>query len=203
MAAFADAALAEPGLEAVGLPDADFAGGTGLFGDWAADGFGAASEHKTSNIPESKAKRTLNGIPYILVPQNWRGVRIFAESFAIALRENFHHPAMEVINRLIENGMETAVIFFSGFVNIAAQSDTDVLILTAEANFLGPEQLDILHGNFGHAVRTAVQILNFTRKRRYIESGRFRNGSVLNDWLRHDLVFHQLLGRFRCCKLLS
>ena len=134
----ADAPFAEAALEAADLPGADFAEGAWVFCVWAGDAIVPEREQRTSNIPGSKAKRTLRGIPYILVPQNGRGIRIFSEGFAIAFGKNLHHPAVEIINRLIENRMEAAVVFLTSFINITAQPCTDIFVFAAEANVLGP-----------------------------------------------------------------
>ncbi len=75
----------------------------------------------------------------ILVPQNGRGIGIFSEGLRISLGENFQHPVMEVIHGMILNRAEAAIVFFAGFVNVAAQPVTDVFVFAAQSNVLGPQ----------------------------------------------------------------
>ena len=75
----------------------------------------------------------------ILVPQNGRGIGIFSKGLRISLGENFQQPVMEVIHGMILNRAEAAIVFFAGFVNVAAQPVADVLVFAAQTNVLGPE----------------------------------------------------------------
>jgi hypothetical protein len=129
-----------------------------------------------------------------LVPQNGRGIRIFSKRVALALGEDLHHPVMEIIHRMILNRSEAAVIFLAGFVEITAQSVTDVIVLAAQSNLLGPQQLNVLHGNFGVSAGPAVQVSQVSRQRRKIESGRLCNSSVVGASFLRDNDFR---GRFR------
>ena len=98
------------------------------------------------------------------MPQNGRGIRIFAEGLGVAIGQNFHHPIVEIIHRMVLNRAKTAVVFLACFINVHPQADADVFVLTAEANFLRLQKFDVLHGYFGHAVRATVQFLLFPGK---------------------------------------
>jgi hypothetical protein len=58
-----------------------------------------------------------------------RGVRVFAESVGIAIREDFHHPAIKVIHWVIHDGFETPVVFPMSFFNVIFQSNAKILLL--------------------------------------------------------------------------
>jgi len=70
--------------------------------------------------PKRAARRAARFTTIFLVPQNGRGIWIFSESFGIALGQNLHHPVMEVIHWLLQNRAETAVVFFTGFIEVTA-----------------------------------------------------------------------------------
>ena len=111
----------------------------------------------------------LSFIATSLVTQYRRGIGIFAESFDVALGENFHHPAMEVIHRVILDRAKTAVVFFACFVEVTAQPFANVFVLTPQLDVLGAQKFDVLHRHFGYAVGAAMQILNFRWKAGQIE----------------------------------
>ncbi len=69
------------------------------------------------------------------MPQNGRGIRIFAEGLGVAIGQNFHHPIVEIIHGMILNRAKTAVVFLARFINVNAQTDTDIFMFTAQANF--------------------------------------------------------------------
>jgi hypothetical protein len=73
------------------------------------------------------------------MPQDGRRIGIFSKGSGVALRENFHHPTLEVIHRVILNRAEAAVVFFAGFIEITAQPIAYVFIFPAQANILGPQ----------------------------------------------------------------
>ncbi len=88
-----------------------------------------------------------------------RGVRIFAESVGIALCEDLHHPAIKIVDRVIHDGFESPIVFSVSFLNVIPQPDADILVLTAKTNLLRSQHLNILHRNFGNAIRAAVKLL--------------------------------------------
>src|ERR1700722_84000 len=98
---------------------------------------GGAAKRPTEKIRQAIAAttlRTANFIPAFLVPQNERGVRIFSEGFNVTLAEDFHHPVMKVVHRMVLNRAEAAVVFFAGFIDFSTQSVTDVFVLAAQFN---------------------------------------------------------------------
>ena len=142
------------------------------------------------------------------MPQNRRGIRIFAEGFGIAIGENFHHPIVKIIHRMILNRAKAAVVFLACFINIRAQPDADVLVLAAQPNFFWLQQLDVLHRNFGDAIRAAMQFLFFPGKIGEFESffGNFyfrrwrggRNRRYFGNYVQYLLgLFHPLQFSFR------
>lgn len=142
------------------------------------------------------------------MPQNRRGVRIFSEGLGVAVGEYFHEPVVEIIHGMVVNRAEAAIIFLAGLIQIAAQSAANVFLLAGEANVLRPEQLDVLHRDFGHAVGAPVQVLHFGGQAGDIErlgggdSGFFDVGlgerlRFMSSWmLRNRRVRHSFGGRF-------
>ena len=59
------------------------------------------------------------------------GVRVFAESVGVALREDFHHPAIKVIHWVVHDGFETPVVFSMSFFNVVFQSNAKILFFAA------------------------------------------------------------------------
>ena len=88
-----------------------------------------------------------------------RGVRIVAESVGIALREDLHHPAIKIVDRVIHDGFESPIVFSVSFLNVIPQPDADILVLSAETHLLRSQHLNILHRNFGHPIRATVKLL--------------------------------------------
>src|SRR6266513_5740508 len=85
-----------------------------------------------------------------------RGVRIFAEGVCVPFGQDFHNPAIKVVDRMVHDGFETAIVFSMSFFNVVSQSDAEVFVLAAYAHLLRPEHLDILHRNFGDPICAAV-----------------------------------------------
>jgi hypothetical protein len=96
--------------------------------------------------------------------QRGRGVWIFAEGTGIALREDLHHPAIKIVDRVIHDGFEPPIVFSVSFLNVIPQPDADILVLTAKTNLLRSQHLNILHRNFGNAVRALVKLLLVRRQ---------------------------------------
>src|SRR6201999_3586164 len=86
-----------------------------------------------------------------------RGVRIVAESVGVALRENLHHPAIKIVDRVIHDEFEPPIVFSVSFLNVIPQPYADILVLSAETHLLRSQHLNILHRNFGHPIRAAVK----------------------------------------------
>ena len=63
-----------------------------------------------------------------------RGVGIFAERGGISVGEDFHHPAIEVIDRVVHDGSESTIVFSMGFLNVVFQSDADISVFAAQFN---------------------------------------------------------------------
>jgi hypothetical protein len=60
-----------------------------------------------------------------------RGVRILAKSVRVAIGENFHHPPIKVVDGMVHDGFEAAVVFSMCFFNVVFQSDADIFVLAA------------------------------------------------------------------------
>jgi hypothetical protein len=73
------------------------------------------------------------------VPQDGRRIGIFSKGSGISPCENFDHPTLEIIHRVILDRAEAAVIFFAGFIEITAQPIAYVFIFPAQANIFGPQ----------------------------------------------------------------
>jgi hypothetical protein len=89
-------------------------------------------------------------------PQDGRGIGILAEGRWVSLAQNLDHPVIEVIDRMIEDGLKTPVIFFMSLLNIISQPHANVFMFTPQPDVVGTEHLDILHGNFGDTIGTPV-----------------------------------------------
>ena len=63
-----------------------------------------------------------------------RGVGIFAERGRISVSEDFHHPAIKVIDRVVHDWSESTIVFSMGFLNVVFQSDTDISVFAAQFN---------------------------------------------------------------------
>ena len=72
----------------------------------------------------------------LLVLASWHGVRIFAERAGIAFRQNFHHPSIKVVHRMIHDGFESSVVFAVSFLNVVFQSYANVFVFAAQANLI-------------------------------------------------------------------
>ena len=92
---------------------------------------------KESSIPVAQISRPTVFIATFSVTQYRRGIGIFAEGFDIPSGENFHHPAMEVIHRVILDRAKAAVVFFACFVDFTAQPIANVVVLTTQLDVLG------------------------------------------------------------------
>jgi hypothetical protein len=88
-----------------------------------------------------------------------RRVRIFAERACVAFRQDFHEPLVKIIDRMVHDRFEAAVVFAMGFLNVIFQSDANIFVLAAQANLFRPQHFNILHGNFRHPICTSVQFL--------------------------------------------
>ena len=82
-------------------------------------------------MPAVKSSRHHDFIATPLVAQNRGRVGIFSEGFRIPLGEDLHHPAMEVIDRMILDRAKAAVVFFACFIEFTAQPFANILVLTA------------------------------------------------------------------------
>src|SRR5260370_8542440 len=106
-----------------------------------------------------------------LPPQRRRGIRILAEGRWVSLAQNFHHPVIEIIDGVIQDRLKTPVIFFVSLLNIISQTHANVFMFASQADVVGTEHLDILHGNFGHTICPPVQVLLFGKQRRNVKRG--------------------------------
>jgi hypothetical protein len=118
-----------------------------------------------------------------LVPQDRRGIRIFSEGVVAALGENFHHPMVEIIDGMILNRSEAAVIFLTGLIEITSQPLTEIFVLATQFNFFGPQQLYVLHGDFRVPAGATMQVSQVVRQRRKIEGRRFGGSHFLHRGL--------------------
>ena len=92
---------------------------------------------RSSNIPVAQISRSDIFIATFSVTQYRRGIRVFAEGFDIPSGKNFHHPAMEVIHRVILDRAKAAVVFFACFVDFTAPPIANVAVLTTQLDVLG------------------------------------------------------------------
>src|SRR6267378_7198098 len=74
-----------------------------------------------------------------LVMARGRGVGILAEGVCVPLSKDFHQPAIKIVDRMVHDGFETAVVFSMSFFNVVFQSDAEVFVLAAQAHLLRPE----------------------------------------------------------------
>src|ERR1700682_6499911 len=99
-----------------------------------------------------------------LVMARGRGVRIFAQGVRVPFGKDFHHPAIKVIDWVIHDRFEAAVVFSMCFFNVVFQSDAEIFVLAAEAYLLRTEHFNVLHRNLGYPICAAVQFLFLRRK---------------------------------------
>src|ERR1700732_4140934 len=104
-----------------------------------------------------------------LAPQHRRGIWIFAECGWVAFAQDFNHPVIEVVDWMDQDRLKTPVIFFMCFLNIISQTQANVFMFAPQTDFIGTEHFNILHRNFGDAIRSAVQVLFFRLQRRNIK----------------------------------
>src|SRR5260370_11010772 len=104
-----------------------------------------------------------------LVMAGGRGVRVVTEGVRVPFGEDFHHPAIKVIHRVVHDWFEAAVVFSMSFFNVVFQSDAEISVFAAEAHLLPAEHLYVLHPNFCYAIFAAVQFLFFSRKPGYVQ----------------------------------
>ena len=67
----------------------------------------------------------------VLIMARGSGVGIFSERVRIAFTQNFHHPAVKIIDGMVHDGLEAAVVFSMSFLNVIFQSDAKILIFAA------------------------------------------------------------------------
>src|SRR5437762_1457929 len=107
---------------------------------------------------ESLEKRALR---VRLVMSRGRRVRVIAEGVGVPFGEDLHQPAIKVIDWMIHDWFEAAVVFSMSFFNVVFQSDAEIFVLAAEAYLLWSEHFNVLHRNVGYPVCAAVQFLFF------------------------------------------
>jgi hypothetical protein len=88
-----------------------------------------------------------------------RGVGVFAEQGRITVGKDLHQPAIKVIDWVVHDGLESAVVFSMSFLNVVFQSDADISVFAAQSNEFRSQHFNILHRNFGHAICAAVEFL--------------------------------------------
>src|ERR1700756_4176699 len=104
-----------------------------------------------------------------LAPRHWRGIWIFTECGWVAFAQDFNHPVIEVIDGMSQDRLKAPVIFFMCFLNIISQTQANVFMFAPPTDFIGREHFNILHRNFGDAIRPAVQVLFLRLQRRNIK----------------------------------
>src|SRR6266436_2608085 len=83
-----------------------------------------------------------------------RRVRVFAQRVRVPFREDFHQPPIKIIDGVIHDWFEAAVVLSMCFFNVIFQSDAEISVLAAEAHLLRSEHFYILHRNFGYPIRS-------------------------------------------------
>ncbi len=61
----------------------------------------------------------------------WHGVRVIAERVRVPFGEDFHHPAIKIIDWMIHDWFKAAVVFSMSFFNVVFQSDAEISVLAA------------------------------------------------------------------------
>src|SRR5438046_8899528 len=89
------------------------------------------------------------------------GVGVVAEGVRVPFGKDLHHPTIKIIDWMIHDWFEAAVVFSMSFFNVVFQSDAEIFVLAAEAYLLWSEHFIVLHGNLGYPVCAAVQFLSF------------------------------------------
>jgi len=59
------------------------------------------------------------------------GVRIFAQGSSVSLRQNFHHPPVKIVHRMVHDRFEATVVLSMSFLNVVFQSDANVFVFAA------------------------------------------------------------------------
>ena len=77
---------------------------------------------------ESLEKRALR---VRLVMARRRRVRVVAEGVGVPFGEDLHQPAIKIIDWVIHDWLEAAVVFSMSFFNVIFQSDAEVSVLAA------------------------------------------------------------------------
>ena len=67
-----------------------------------------------------------------------RSVRILAEQGSVTFGENFHQPAIEVIDRVVHDGFESTIVLSMSLLNVVFQPDADIFVFAAEPDLLWP-----------------------------------------------------------------
>src|SRR5712692_8380527 len=109
---------------------------------------------KRINAPKDHAIDRQNDTAYFKEPQKrcacvrlmmarGRRVGVFAQGVRIPFGEDFHHPAIKIIDGVIHDWFEAAVVFSMCFFNVVFQSDAEISILAAEAHLLRSEHFNV------------------------------------------------------------
>src|SRR5207245_5932809 len=98
---------------------------------------------KHNRTPFSVLTHRQRELPPLMMARG-RGVGILAQGVRVAIGENLHHPAIKIINWVVHDRFEAAVVFSMSFFNVVFQSDAEVFILGAYADLFGPDDLDVL-----------------------------------------------------------
>lgn len=85
----------------------------------------------------SKEKRRWAGDE--LVPEEGRWVGVFSERGAVASGEDFEHPMVKVVDRMIGNRAKAPIVFLAGFVQVHTKTAANILVLTAGFDIFGPQ----------------------------------------------------------------
>src|ERR1700739_909521 len=132
------------------------------------------SAKKSRNTSSGAGRETdifLSRVPEVAesAPWHWRGIWIFAECGWVALAQDLNHPVVEVIDGMDQDRLKTPVIFLMCFLNIISQTQANVFMFASQTDFIGTEHLNILHRNFGDAIRPAVEVLFLRLQHRNIK----------------------------------
>ncbi len=110
------------------------------------------------------------------MPHYRRGIRVFSEGCRITVRQNHNHPIVEVIDWVIQDGFEAAIVFLPSFIQVVAQAHANVFVLSGHAHIFRAEHFDVLHGDFGNPLGAAMQFLKFRGEAFHIERRDFHGG---------------------------
>src|SRR2546423_12031063 len=75
------------------------------------------------------------------------GVGVVTEGVRVPFGKDLHHPTIKIIDWMIHDRFEAAVVFSMSFFNVVFPSDAEIFVFAAEAYLLWSEHFNVLHRN--------------------------------------------------------